>query len=119
MADVITNIRIVGKNCLFLDVVGMDEDDDRGAAVDVLEEYGFIPSKFCLSVQRTAGSTDVIDVNLEGSVDGRGADYASLIQVTGKDAWSEVVNKPVRFVRITCTTVGAGNTLDAHAVIST
>jgi hypothetical protein len=71
---------------------------------------------FTVQVVRTAGTTDAVDVDLEGSLDGttffKLGDVVT--SVAGGTAAGFVVDRPVPFWRYRVVVVGSGNTLRVH-----
>jgi hypothetical protein len=109
----------------------IDADADITAAVDLrtLFTAQCMPNRAVLHVDRTAGSTDVIDVALQISAF-NDSDWQDLITATSSagtlDYWPTAdygepataeQNKLFQYVRINCTTVGVANTLTATVLL--
>lgn len=91
----------------------------NGTSADFL--YPNFAKDFTLYVRRTAGTTDVVDVRLEGFVGTVGGTnrYVQLAQITsvaGGEAVVFVVDKPVIGCRVNIVNIGTGNTLDYGAI---
>jgi hypothetical protein len=85
-----------------------------GTAVDMSKNP---MNHFTLMVDRTAGTTDVVEIDLEGSVDG--VDFRQIGSLTVTSLAQEPVliaggNTPMSYMRYNVVTVGAGNTLQVH-----
>jgi hypothetical protein len=105
---------LIGKS-LLVQTPGLDADAEEGPVVDLVE-YGFIPTRLSLIVTRTAGSTALIALDIQGSING--VTYTSLAAVTAKD--TEAVDDTLtayRYFKCVCTTVGTGNTLTADWIL--
>lgn len=104
-------IQFIGKG-LWVKSVDFDADTETGTVIDV-NDYGFQPTKVNMIVQRTAGSTAGIDVDIQGSVDN--STFAQITNVTAKDTLDNATAvAPYRYFRVYVTTVGVGNTLDIY-----
>jgi hypothetical protein len=107
--------QIIGKS-LVISTAGLDADAEEGPVFDVAD-YGFIPTRASLIVERTAGSTALIALSINGSFDG--TTYTSLANVTAKDTQAvDDTLSAYRYFKCICTTVGAGNTLTAHWILA-
>lgn len=105
---------LLGRS-LLVSTAGLDADAEEGTAFD-MATYGFIPMRLSLIVERTAGATALIALDIQGSIDG--TTYTSLAAVTAKD--TEAVDDTLsayRYFKCVCTTVGLNNTLTAHWIL--
>lgn len=75
------------------------------------------PSKYTMQIDRTAGATDVIEVDLECSIDTNQQDFTQIATITslvGEPALTSLDGTPCLHLRYNVVTVGAGNTLQIH-----
>lgn len=112
---------------------GFDTDTEVGTVIDFhsYPEFGGIYPKgsaMCMCVSRgSTDTTDTVAISLQGSIDG--VQYTDVVDLTkttqaatadtfGGCAYNnDLLNAPIRYVRIYATTVGAGNVLQATALI--
>ncbi len=110
---------------------GFDADAEESYAlfpIDILARFiqGKLPTRASLYVTAAHASavTDVVDIALQGSVDGtRWSDIASVTDADVDDGGTVAEDSAIvhgdlrdevyRYFRVLCTTVGAGNTLTA------
>jgi len=111
---VTTTVTKVNKDVLYISSAGYTADAEN-ATVDLSSYYMEGAKNIAVQIQRTAGATDVIDFNIQGSLDG--TNYETLLQITSANDYDVVLNKPVKHLKLLCTTVGAGNTLTAHVYV--
>jgi hypothetical protein len=123
---VATTITQVGDHMLKIVVTGLAADTNAGDEVDIhdydIYKWDGYPNRVVLQAARTAGTTDVVAVELLAS--NITAVYAvtqgvvSAVSSTGSD-WVEedAAVPPARYWKIYTTTVGAGNTLTATAIL--
>jgi hypothetical protein len=120
-------------NCIKVVTTNFDADAEVATTID-LASYrkgmgGRLPrgGAMSLSVDQTAGTTAVVAISLQGSLDN--TTFRDIVDLTDCESTgtsdslagcaynSEMINAPVRYVRVYCTTVGAGNTLTTTAYI--
>ena len=81
----------------------------EGAVINMEDE---VMSKYLMTVHRTAGTTDVVEVDLKVSIDG--IDYVQIATVTSMATTPTSANAngyPAQFMQYNVVTVGTGNTL--------
>ena len=74
-------------------------------------------SAITLQAERTAGTTDVVDIAIQGSMDN--SNFVDIISITSSNTPTPTsvaynaaeVNVQYRYFKTLCTTVGVGNTL--------
>lgn len=104
------------RHSWFQQVTGINADATVGELINLIQTP---MSKFAIALVRTAGATDTVDVDLEGSLDGvNWFSLANVTSVAGGASITFVVDKPVRFARYNVTTVGSGNTLTVQILAS-
>lgn len=71
------------------------------------------PKAYTMTVDRTAGTTNVVEIDLECSASATGAfvQIATIIDLTAEPALASAANIPCLRMRYNVVTVGAGNTL--------
>jgi len=70
---------------------------------------------YTMMIDRTVGATDVVEIDLEGSIDGTDfAQIATITSLVGEPVTVSAINLPYSVVRYNVVTVGAGNTLQIH-----
>lgn len=78
----------------------------------------FLPYRWTMHTKLTAGSTDGVDIALQGSDDN--ATWADIVDITAAttDPHDETDTGvfAYRYIRILVTTVGAGNTIDVNVI---
>jgi len=76
-------------------------------------------SKFTMAVIRTAGTTDVLEVDFEGSLDNSNFfELGTIVTVIGGKTMVHVADKPVAYMRYNVIAVGTGNTLSIQLLAS-
>ena len=130
---VTTTITSYGERILKIVVAGLDGDAETSDEVDVESEmsnacllYGY-PKSCTLQVARTAGTTDVCEINLIGTnittvyAASTGGDdttnICSAVSSTGSDPVGETDLDPFRYFKVITQTIGAGNTITATVVL--
>ena len=104
---------------------GFDADAEESTVIDlhsyIGNEYTSVRlprgSAITLQVERTAGTTDVVDIAIQGSMDN--SNFADIITLTSSNTptpTSVAYNATpfyvqYRYIKTLCTTVGLGNTL--------
>ena len=121
-----------GERILTVVVTGLDADGETSDEIDMQSEmpnaclkYGY-PRAVTMQAARTAGTTDVVEVNLLGSnittvyAASTGGDdttnVVSVVSTTQSDPVGETDLDPHRYYEVIVQTVGAGNTVTATAV---
>ena len=117
------------EDYFILTSTGFDADAEDTAALHLPEYLPFIPSHYSVYVVRTGGATDLISVVLEGVdagetsayaigtvVDSRGGAYIQSSTTDYTSATGKLSEHLFDYIRITCTTVGAGNTLTVTVI---
>jgi hypothetical protein len=113
-----------------IEVVGLDENGDYSSTYTITDaKVRWLPCKYSISVDRTAGTTNVVSVALLGKWAHQDV-WEALCTVAASDTeaavhgpsvdWGEPdyhYNKSFDTYRIYATTVGAGNTLTATAIL--
>ena len=120
-------------NCVKIVTTNFDADGEVATAIDITDYSksmgGLLPKgrNMSLSVDQTAGTTAVVAISLQGSLDN--STWRDIIDLTDCEATgtsdaiggcahdNDMLNAPVRYLRIYCTTVGAGNTLTTTAYV--
>ena len=107
---VTTTVTKIAKNVLKISSAGYTADAEN-AVVDLRTYRMEGAQDFTMQVQKTAGGTTTVAVNLQATNDG--TNYSTILAETGVDAsgWDAVADRACQQVKILCTTVGAGNTL--------
>lgn len=96
---------------------GFTADAEVSATINAAG-FGFIPRIAKIQVVRTAGATDVIDMTLQGSLDGTTwEDIASVTDLSVTPFADEHDVHSAKF-RLICNTVGAANTLTCYLLLS-
>ncbi|MHA2274153.1 MAG: hypothetical protein ACXAC2_00200 [Candidatus Kariarchaeaceae archaeon] len=123
---VLETVKNIHTGKVHLKLTGITADDEKSDIIDLwaIAEYPQI-AKIATYVQRTAGATNTISISLEFSMKG-GADFDPIASESitetdvtgGESAVIITADRIGRFCRIFCTTVGAANTLDYHALIA-
>jgi hypothetical protein len=121
------------NNCFKVVATGFDANAEVATVIDTTDytKYfgGRLPKggQMSMMVERTAGTTDVVAISLQGSIDG--TVFRDVIDLTKSTAAAtadtlagcandnDLLHAPLRYVRILATTVGSGNTLKATAYI--
>lgn len=98
------------ENGVHYEATGFNADAET-VTINVLDKFGFIPTKHSIVVKRTAGSTDVIDVDLDLSDDNTAWETIATLASSSTPVQTSVVDKMGKYIRIIVNTVGAGNTL--------
>jgi len=101
----------VAKNVLKIHAADFDEDGEN-TQIDLSAHLMEGAQDFTIQVARTAGSEDVIRLDLKASNDA--ITYTQIIATTAANAFAAVTGKGCKHLSLTCTTVGVGNTLDAY-----
>lgn len=109
---------------------GFDANTEVATAIDIEDYTNFahpIGGACSMSVDQSAGTTAVVAISLQGSFDNSTwldiVDLADCEATGTSDAIggcahdSDALNATFQYYRIYCTTVGAGNTLTATAII--
>jgi hypothetical protein len=120
--------------CIKIVTTNFDANGEYGTAIDLADyvkyHNGMLPKggSMALSVDQTSGTTAVVAVSLQGSLDG-GTTYMDIVDLTDCESTgisdsisgckydNVMVNAPIRHVRVYVTTVGAGNTLTTTGYI--
>ncbi len=90
-------------------VTGIAADSSAGTILDMTQTP---MSKFTMVIDRTAGATDVVEVDIECSLDGTiFVQVATVIDLASEPALISTDGTPCRWFRYNVVTVGAGNTL--------
>lgn len=90
---------------------------NAAGTVLVMSEYPM--SKYSMQIDRTAGTTDVVEVDLECSLDTNQLDFTQIATITtlvGEPVLTTATDTPCLHIRYNVVTVGAGNTLQIHLV---
>jgi len=125
MADVETSVTMLGARMLKITVTGIDADDDESSQVDIhdyidiWDRLGY-PKRCSITAQRTAGSTDTVDVDLYASlVSGKnGTNVAGVTSTNESELGGEGNDlKPARYWTVIVPTVGSGNTLTVTVIL--
>lgn len=111
---VTTTVTKVNKNVLYISSAGYTADAEN-ASIDLSSYYMEGAKNIAAQIQRTAGATDVIQFDLQGSIDG--TNFETLLSITTANDYDVVLNKPIKHLKLLCTTVGTGNTLTAHVYV--
>jgi hypothetical protein len=109
-----------GHHTLLQTSTGIDGDTDVTVTIDCFDSPGWLPKAVTFMFQRTAGSTDTISVQLEGSFDGTNFKIigSAVTDITGGfTAITVNADKPAPYYRLYVTTVGAGNTLKSYLLL--
>jgi len=118
--------------CIKIVTTTFDADAEVATAIDIADYMlaGVRLPKgrnMSMSVDQTAGTTATVAISLQGSLDN--STWRDIVDLTDCEATgtsdalggcaynSDMLHAPVRYLRIYCTTVGAGNTLTATAYI--
>ncbi len=110
-----------GDGRLYLEVGGLDANDDVSEWVDLLTMQSYPKTgNVTLQVVRESGSTNIVQVDVEmANNQGNEIGVAQVTDVTG-DVSTPVLSadKTARFVRVKAPIVGAGNLLKAYVFVS-
>ena len=100
----------IAKNVLKIHAADFDADAEF-TQIDLSTYRMEGAQDFTMQAQRTAGAQDVISLNVQASNDG--VNFVGILTIPAANSWVAAVNKSCSHIRITCTTVGGGNILDA------
>lgn len=88
---------------------GIDADASAGTAIDMTETP---MSDYVMVIDRTAGSQDVVEVDLECSLDNSiFAQMGTVTDLSTEPTFTNVNDIPCNYIRYNVVTVGSGNTL--------
>ena len=117
------------EDYFILTSTGFDADLEDTAALHLPEYLPFIPSHYSFYVTRSGGTTDGVSVVLEGVdagetsayaigtvTDSRGAGYTKGSTTDYTSATGKLSEHLFDYIRVTVTTVGAGNTLTVTVI---
>ena len=117
------------EDYFILTLTGFDADLEDTAALHLPEYLPFIPSHYSMYVTRSGGATDAVSVVLEGVnsaetsayaiatvVDSRGGAYVQSSTTDYTSATGKLSEHLFDYIRVTATTVGAGNTLTVTVI---
>jgi len=105
------------ENGIQFSSAGFVANNDTSVVID-LQDYGFFSVNVGVVAVRTAGSTDVINAAIQGSIDN--STWTDLQNVTSSTTPVNTfaVGKIVRFIRLISKTVGSGNTLTIYGIVN-
>jgi hypothetical protein len=123
---VLATVKAIHTGKVDLRLTGIDADSQVSDIVDLwaIAEYPQI-AKIATYIKRVAGATNTISISLQFSMKG-GSDFVAIASesitetdVTGGESAVIITSDRIgRYCRWLVTTVGAGNTLEAYALIA-